>query len=158
MRRLTFILRLALVPVTDSTLIRTFCPLVTTSATSATRPSLRSSEMCTRPSQRFLKPNTDREKEKTALGLFLFHQANSKHLTSRRRYLHQPPLHVGPPNSSCNGFKRFERFNQQKNRTLWNIPTILVSGRVKLLTVVTEDEQIDFLCLLVKVKSLERLK
>lgn len=55
---LTFMLRLALVPVNDSTLIFTFWPLVTTSATLAIRPSLRNSEMCTRPSQRFLQTMT----------------------------------------------------------------------------------------------------
>lgn len=51
---LTFILRLVLEPVNDSTLILTLWPLLTTSATFATRPSRRSSEMWTSPSQRFL--------------------------------------------------------------------------------------------------------
>lgn len=48
-------LRLVLVPVKDSTLTLTRWPLLTTSATLATRPSRRSSEMCTRPSHRFLR-------------------------------------------------------------------------------------------------------
>lgn len=52
---LTFILRLVLEPVNDSTLILTLWPLLTTSATFATRPSRRSSEMWTSPSQRFLR-------------------------------------------------------------------------------------------------------
>lgn len=51
-------LRLALLPVKDSTLTFTFWPLLTTSATLAMRPSLRNSEMCTRPSQRFLPKHT----------------------------------------------------------------------------------------------------
>lgn len=50
----TFILRLVLDPVNESTLTLTLWPLLTTSATLATRPSLRSSEMWTRPSHRFL--------------------------------------------------------------------------------------------------------
>lgn len=51
---LTFILRLVLEPVNESTLTLTLWPLLTTSATLATRPSLRSSEMWTKPSHRFL--------------------------------------------------------------------------------------------------------
>lgn len=51
---LTFILRLVFEPVNDSTLTLTLWPLLTTSATLATRPSLRSSEMWTKPSHRFL--------------------------------------------------------------------------------------------------------
>lgn len=54
-------LRLVLDPVKDKTLTFTLCPLLTTSATLATRPSLRSSEMWTKPSQRFLEEKqTDR--------------------------------------------------------------------------------------------------
>lgn len=56
---LTFMLRLVLEPVKDKTLILTLCPLLTTSATLATRPSRRSSEMCTKPSQRFLRHTFD---------------------------------------------------------------------------------------------------
>lgn len=55
---LTFILRLVLEPVNDRTLILTLWPLLTTSATLATRPSLRSSEMWTRPSHRFLRADS----------------------------------------------------------------------------------------------------
>ena len=51
-------LRLVLDPVKDSTLILTRWPFWTTSATLATRPSLRSSEMWTNPSQRFLQWKT----------------------------------------------------------------------------------------------------
>ena len=51
----TFMLKLVLVPVKDNTLTLTLWPLLTTSATLATRPSRRSSEMCTRPSHRFLR-------------------------------------------------------------------------------------------------------
>lgn len=53
-------LKLVLVPVKDSTLTLTLWPLLTTSATLATRPSRRSSEMCTRPSHRFLRESHTR--------------------------------------------------------------------------------------------------
>lgn len=50
----TFMLRLVLEPVNERTLTLTRWPLLTTSATLATRPSRRSSEMWTKPSHRFL--------------------------------------------------------------------------------------------------------